>query len=265
MPYVSIRDVRMFNGWHPINVSNEGLSGSGREYRTSKKPIVDYDYDGQVVDDVHIDEGYEVESVDADRGIITFTSAPSGYVTADYYWHPISDAEIQLAIAAAELEIKALTGINYEPHTAIEHHRLYYGDQLYMSEPIISIISIIDKDSGRTLSSSEYELLPNGIVKLKTYYAGRVTSPWFLPSIYSFEVTYQAGYSEIPATVRHATLLIATYNILLRIARQISFSEDYSGISATFKSPEELNSRMEMLAKEIERVKASLPRRVAKA
>jgi len=265
MPYATIQEIRTFNNWHPFETTEKLTKIASKTYRTSKKPLVDYDYDGQIVDDITISEGYVIESVDANRGIITLTNDPSTDVTATYYWHPIGDFEIDLAIKSASTEIESLTGTKYTPHTTIEHHKLYFGEYLYLSEPIISIESITD-ESGRILHPDEYEVIDpkNGVVKFKKIFAGLSAPPWYLPTVYSFKVVYQAGYEEIPSIIKHAVILIATYNILIRIARQITFTEDYSGISIGFKSPEELNTRIKLLADEIERIKMHLPRRVAK-
>jgi hypothetical protein len=265
MPYASVRELRTFNSWHPFEATEKLAKIGSKTYRVSKKPIVDYDYDGQIVDDVIIQEGYAIESIDASRGIIMLASEPSGDVTATYYWHPVGDSEIDLAIGSASVEIEALTGTKYIPHTVTEYHKLYFGEYLYLSEPVISIESI-EESSGKTLSSDEYEVIDakNGVVWLKNIFAGQIAPPWFLPTTYSFKVVYQAGCGEIPAIVKHAVILIASYNILFRIARQITFSEDYTGIAIGFKTPEELDARIKLLVDEIERIKTHLPRRVAK-
>jgi hypothetical protein len=266
MPYASVRELRTFNSWHPFEATEKLAKIGSKTYRASKKPLVDYDYDGQIVDDVIIQEGYTIESIDENRGIIMLASEPSGDVTATYYWHPIGDSEIDLAIGSASVEIEALTGTKYIPHTVTEYHKLYFGEYLYLSEPVVSIESITDESSGKTLSSDEYEVIDakNGVVRLKNIFAGQIVPPWFLPTTYSFKVVYQAGYEEIPAIVKHAVILIASYNILFRIARQITFSEDYTRIAIGFKTPEELDARIKLLADEIERIKTHLPRRVAK-
>ncbi|MEM2257818.1 MAG: hypothetical protein QXU87_04000 [Candidatus Caldarchaeum sp.] len=268
--YTSVKEIRAFNGWMPFEVKNETLAKiSGTEFKTSKRPLVDNDFDGQIIDDVVVyvnGTQTSVSAVDAERGVITLASAPpsGATVTADYYWHPIGDSEIQLAIGYAEAEIRAATGIIFEAHTTVEHITLYYGSEFSLAEPIIAISEIIA--NGKPLASDEYEILAPeaGRVKLKMLAAGIPAPPWFLPRPLNLKVTYQAGYAEVPDIVRQAATLIASYQLLLRLQRQITFSEDYGGVAAAFKSPAELTERLEFLREEVERVKSQLPRRVGK-
>ena len=274
MPYASIREVRTYNGWNPLEVKGEALEQlSDTEFRASKKPIVDYDYDGDLLDDVkvYVDGTPEsIASIDPDRGIITLQDpvAEGSTVTADYYWHPIGDNEIELAIAEAEAEIETKTGIKFEAHSKTEEIILHYGSEFNLSEPVISITSIkhLYDDSYEELSSDEYEIVDKetGKIRLKNIIAGVAVPPWYLPLSVRLKVEYMAGYEAIPDIVKHATILIASYQVLLRIQRQISFSEDYTGITVAFKTPNELTERLEFLRAEVERVKNMLPRKVVK-
>ena len=274
MPYASIREVRAYNGWSPLQVKGEVLERlSDTEFRASRKPIVDYDYDGDLLDDVKVyvdGASAGIASIDSDRGVITLQDpvAEGSTVTADYYWHPIGDDEIKLAIAEAEAEIESKTGIKFEPHSKVEEIILNYGSEFNVSEPIISITSIkhLYDDSYKELGSDEYEIVDKetGRIRLKNIIAGVAVPPWYLPLRVRLRVEYTAGYETVPDMVKHAAILIASYQVLLRIQRQISFSEDYTAITVAFKTPNELTERLEFLRAEVERVKDMLPRRVAK-
>jgi hypothetical protein len=53
MRYTSVKEVRLYNGWHPIEVRRQQLVRTGPNiYRTQHRPLVDADYDGTVMDDV---------------------------------------------------------------------------------------------------------------------------------------------------------------------------------------------------------------------
>jgi len=274
MPYASVKDIRVYNGWHPLEVKGDPLERlSETEFRTSKKPIVDYDWDGELMDDVSVyvdGSPATISSIDPDRGVITLQDpVPEGAsVTADYYWHPIGDNEIKLALAEAEAEIESKTGIRFEPHSKTEEIVLHYGSEFNLSEPIVSIqsIKLLYDSSYKELTQDEYEVVDKeaGRIRLKNIVAGVAVPPWYLPVSIRLKVEYTAGYETVPDRVKHAAILIASYHVLLRIQRQISFSEDYAGITVAFKTPQELTERLEFLRSEVERVLDMLPRRVAK-
>ncbi|MEM2182356.1 MAG: hypothetical protein QXK84_06670 [Nitrososphaerota archaeon] len=271
MVYASVRDVRIFNGWFPVEVRGDILTRlSENMFRTSKKPIVDYDWDDDVLDDVKVYvDGVlaDINSIDEERGVITLATAPpsGALLTADYYHHPVGDSEIKLALSYAEEEIKTTTGIKYEAHEKTEEVILHYGSVFELAEPIITINSI-DID-GYTLTADEYEIVDAeaGIVRLKNISAGLVMPPWYIAKSIRLRVQYIAGYQAIPSIVKHASILIATYQLLLRLQRQVTFTEDYSGITMAFKTPEDLTNRLQFLRAEVARVKELLPRRVVKA
>ena len=60
--------------------------------------------------------------------------------------------------------------------------------------------------------------------------------------------------------LKQATILIASYQLLTKIAHLITSAPDYQGkVSVAFKKPRELTERLEFLRSEVERVKSKLP------
>ena len=269
----SVSDIRAYNGWHPIKVTGDSLTKiNDTTFQTSKYPIVDFDYDDDVTDDVEVyvnGQAAQIQSVDAERGLITLASAPpsDATVTASYFFHPISDTEIKLAIAAAEAEIEAITGFKYSSETRTERHKILSGNEFQTNAPIISVSSIKIYSEGGTLidSDPDYEVLNSelGIVRINDYRAGVLTKPYFLPFIYEVEITYLAGAQQVPDWVKHAVIKIATYNILLKLSSLMVLQEDYTQISLTFKSPEEFVKRLQHLKEEVEHIRQTLPKRGA--
>ncbi len=275
MRYASIADLRAYNGWHPVRVVGEQL-GRVDEYvfQTAWRPIVDGDGDGSLTDDVKIyldGEETEPSSIDPERGFIILETPPSNsaHVSADYFWHPIGDDEIETAIEAAGYEIEAATGIIFTPHERVERLKLGRGNEFTVSEPVITVQSVKVYDShGKLLDDNAgFEVVNpiTGLLRLKNYTAGTPKPPWYLTSPLEIETSYLAGYAETPAQVKQATILIATYWILLRLERQLDFGKEYGGTVATSFTSRELTERLKILRGEIERVKASLPKRVVRA
>lgn len=276
MKYASIKDLRTYLGFHPIKVEDEWLSGdvdgSNREFYTQNKPLVDFDYDGEVIDDVKVlVDGSEatIESIDKETGKIVLASAPASgsTVAATYYWHPFGDSELQMAIEAAESEIDNECGRNFEAQERTERILMTRGNIFHVSyPPIISISEIaVESISGetiKTLGSDDYQVLDSetGMIRLKEYYAGLTSPPWYLPSRFYVKITYTGGYQTIPSIVKQATILIASYHLLTKIAHLITAEPEYQGkIAVAFKKPSDLTDRLEFLRSEIERVKARLP------
>jgi hypothetical protein len=269
MTYVSVGEVRRYNAWSPIPVLGDTLTRrDGLLYQTTKYPLVDFDFDNVISDDVRVyDDGTPVSFTvtDPERGLITLASAPAGAVTADYYWHPIGDAEIGLAIASAVAEVELLTGFRYVPETVTERIKVFVGNEIRTSRPIISVSNVKIYSMGGTLvnDAPRYEVIDaeKGVVRILDYLAGVPTRPYFLPSAYEVEITYQAGYTSPPDYIKNAVVLFATYYILLKFQRMIVLSEDYTQVSLTFKSPEEFTRRLEFIRGEVERIRALLPKR----
>ncbi len=275
MRYTSIRDVRSFNGWYPIAVVGESASMlSDTLIKTQRRPIVDFDWDGDLLDDVvvYVDGAQVgVASVDAERGEISLASpAPQGSViTCDYYWHPVGDGEISLAIEAAEAEIDATAGMRFDAHTRSERIKLHHGSELSLSAPIISIqsVKVYDQRGALIDSAAEYEVLDaeSGLIRLLRHSAGRPAPPWYLTRSLEVEVSYTAGYQQVPESVRNAAILIASYWLALRVGGRIVFGDDYGEALSVGFSSEDLSRRLRAMREEVERVKKSLPRRVARS
>jgi hypothetical protein len=267
MTYVSVGEVRRYNAWSPIPVLGDALAGrGGLLYQTTRHPIVDFDFDN-VIDVKVYDGGTPVSFTvtDPERGLIMLTSSPTGAVTADYYWHPIGDAEIGLAIASAVAEVELLTGFRYVSETVTERIKVFVGNEIRTSRPIISVSSVkIYSMAGILVDDNpRHEVIDaeKGVVRILDYRAGVPTRPYFLPSAYEVEITYQAGYPSPPDYIKNAVVLFATYYILLKFQRMIVLSEDYTQVSLTFKSPAEFTERLEFIRGEVERIRALLPKR----
>jgi hypothetical protein len=269
MTYVSVGEVRRYNAWSPIPVLGDSLARrDGLLYQTTKYPLVDFDFDNVISDDVKVYVGGTPVSftiTDPERGLITLSSAPTGAVTADYYWHPIGDEEIRLAISSAVAEVELLTGFRYVPETVTERIKVFVGNELRTGRPIISVSSVKIYSMAGTLvdDGPRYEVVDaeKGVVRILDYRAGVPTRPYFLPSAYEVEITYQAGYPSTPDYIKNAVVLFATYYILLKFQRMIVLSEDYTQVSLTFKSPAEFTERLEFIRGEVERIRALLPKR----
>lgn len=271
MAYVNVAEVRGYNGWNPIPAYNDQLTRRGPSlYQASRYPLVDFDYDGAIDDDVAVRVDGSPASFtvrDPERGLVELSSPPgeSAVVTADYYWHPISDDEIRLAIASAVAEVELLTGFKYAPEEVTEKIRVYVGNEIKTSKPIISVSSIRIYSLIGTLVSDNprYEILDRdkGVIRILDYRAGIPTRPYFLPSAYEVEITYQAGYTSPPDYVKNAVVIFATYYILLKFQRMIVLNEDYTQVSLTFKTPEEFTRRLEFIKSEVERIRSLLPKR----
>jgi len=269
MSYVSVGEVRGYNAWHPIPIyADKLIERSPTIFQTTHYPIVDFDFDGVIKDDIEVfvnGEPVDFELMDVERGLISFSSPPVGEVTANYYWHPISDSEIALAIASAEAEIELLTGFKYVPEEVTEKIKVFIGNEIKTSRPIISISSVKIYSMIGTLvnDNPRVEIIDKekGIVRILDYRAGIPTRPYFLPSAYEVEITYQAGYTTPPDYIKNAAVLFATYYILLKFQRMIVLNEDYTQVSLTFKTPDEFTKRLNFIREEVERIRALLPKR----
>ncbi|MEM4281508.1 MAG: hypothetical protein QW470_06225 [Candidatus Caldarchaeum sp.] len=274
MRYVSIRDVRVYNGWQPIEAIRQPLRRIDEtNYRTPHRPLVDADWDGTIIDDVetYLDgEIIEPEAIDPDQGIISIYPPPSenARVEASYSWHPVGDGEITLAVEAAEAEVEALTGTIYAPHPRIERITLHRGSLINLSEPALNLLSVRIYDSAGNLvmDNADADILDHqaGLVRLR-HSAGEPRPPWYLSHPLTVEVVYQAGYQQPPPTVRQAILTLASYWVLTRFQRSLSFAADYGGAVVAGFTSEELESRLRQLREKVENVKRALPRRVGRA
>ena len=276
MKYASVKDLRSYLGFYPIKVEGELLGrgdGSTRAFYTQYKPLVDFDYDGQIIDDVVVKvdgSPAEVEAVDELTGRIMLVEAPpqGAQVVVDYYWHPFGDRELQAAIEAAEAEIDNECGRSFEKKEHVERFLLTRGNKFAVTNtPLISVSYIRIYTPGlefiEELPPSDYIFSPNGIIELKKYYAGVPVKPWYLPLQILIEVKYVGGYDPIPAIVSHTATLIAAYHLLLKISSLMATEPEYQGkVALAFRKPEEITKRLEYLKAEIEDLKRKLPHRV---
>ncbi|MEM4288018.1 MAG: hypothetical protein QXV97_04345 [Candidatus Caldarchaeum sp.] len=273
MRYVSIRDVRLYNGWHPIEAVRQPLKRIDEtNYQTPHRPLVDADWDGTLIDDVEtfVDgEKITPEAIDPDQGIISIYPPPSqnAVVESNYRWHPVGDGEISLAVEAAEAEVEALTGTIYTPHTKVERITLHRGSLINLSEPLLNLINVRIYDTGGNLleDNAEADVVDNqaGLVRIRRS-AGTPTPPWYISQPLTVEVVYQAGYLQPPPTVRQAVLTLASYWVLARFQRSLAFSADYGGAVVAGFTSQELENRLSHLRKEVENVRRTLPKRVGK-
>lgn len=274
MRYVSVRDVRVYNGWHPIHENRQPLKKVGETfYQTAHAPLVDADYDGSVIDDVKVyfdDEAVEPDSVDPDTGLISVYPPPSDdvRVEASYCWHPFGDGDIQLSIEAAEGLVEALTGVVYTPHVRVERLSLRRGGFLTLSEPVISIESVKIYDSSGNLveERADAEVVDglSGVIRIRNR-GGEPRPPWYLPQTGEAEVTYRAGFEETPAAVKQAVLVLASYNLLSRLQQRVNFTPDYGGTVAAAFTSADVEKRLTLLKTQAEKLLNNLPRRVDRA
>ncbi|MEM4183917.1 MAG: hypothetical protein QXG52_08860 [Candidatus Caldarchaeum sp.] len=277
MKYVTVKEFRTFYSFHPIQVSGEALKGpadgANKTFYTVNRPLVDFDYDGQVVDDVAVfvnGAQASISSVDAETGAITLSTAPSSgaSVTANYFWHPFGDGEVRQVVEQAENEVDLAAGRSFESAAVTERVHMTVGQFVQLSRlPIQAVNSVkIVSMSGNvvaTLSTDDYVVMSTGIW-LKKHRAGIPSPPWYLPAEFFAEVEYVGGYTTIPSHVKHATLTIAGYRLLLKVAQQLSVEPEYQGkVSVALKSPSDLEKRLETLSREVADVKHSLSLRAA--
>lgn len=273
MRYVSVKDVRLYNGWLPIEERKQPLKKIGETvFQTSHAPLVDADWDGSVYDDVlvYLDgEQVEPESIDPSTGLVAINPPPSEntMVEADYFWHPIGDDDIILAVEAAEGLVEALTGVVYVPHQRVERRRIERNGLVTLSEPVIAIQSVRLYDGfGNFLGEAEATVVDRAAGVLKIRVASQEPRPpWYLPSYVEAEVEYIGGHETVPATVKQAVLALSSHNLLTRFQQRLALAPDYGGgVSAVFVA-EDLEKRLRFLRSEVEKTVNSLPRRVEKA
>jgi hypothetical protein len=202
MRYTSVKEVRLYNGWHPIEVRRQQLVRTGPNiYRTQHRPLVDADYDGTVMDDVKVyldGEPVEPSTIDPDEGVVELATPPAEdvRVEADYCWHPVGDGEIENAVEAAEAEVEALTGAVYTPHTRVERLRVFRGRHITLSEPVVSVqwVKVFDRSGNLLDASAEAEVVEpsTGLVRMK-HHAAEPGPPWYLTPVYEVEVCYVAA------------------------------------------------------------------------
>lgn len=277
MNYCSIQDLRLYLQFTPIKIENDRIGigdGVNTKFYTSYKPVVDPDYDEVVNDDVEVKvdgQVFQVLEVDCEEGCIYLVEPPppGAQVLSSYSWHPISDQELRVAIEAAEAEIEAECGRSFKESFHEEIILLSHGNTLtLLNSPVIRVESVtIESLSGEVieeLQPSKYECYTDiGLIRLKTYYAGKPSPPWFTPSTFYVRIRYVAGYREVPGIVKQAALLLSSYHILSKISILYTTEPEYQGkISIVFKKPGEVFSRLEFLRNEIERIKKQLPKQV---
>lgn len=268
-----MKDVRLYNGWLPIEEKKQPLKKIGETvFQTIHAPLVDADWDGSVYDDVlvYLDgEQVEPESIDPSTGLVSINPPPSesSTVEADYFWHPIGDEDIILAVEAAEGLVEALTGVVYVPHQRVERRRIERNGLVTLSEPVIAIQSVKLYDGfGNFLGEAEATVVDRaaGVLKIRVV-SQEPRPPWYLPSYVEAEVEYVGGYETVPATVKQAVLALSSHNLLTRFQQRLSLAPDYGGdVSAVFVA-EDLEKRLRFLRSEVEKTVNSLPRRVEKA
>ncbi|MCS7145335.1 MAG: hypothetical protein RMJ28_06960 [Nitrososphaerota archaeon] len=270
--YASVRDIRVYNEWLPVRVEAERPELVGTSVlRLSRRPLVDGDFDGSVLDDVEVSvDGADVEavSVDAERGLVALAEpVPAGSeVSANYFWHPVSDSEIRLAVAKASAEVELVTGRRYQAYRAAERVLLNEGSRVRLRDRILAVESVRVYDSGGELIDDAPEFVvedaEQGLLRLRQYAAGSPSGPLFLPTNFEVEVTYMTGYTETPEHIKQYTILAASYEVLLRFQRMLQVEGSYGEVALVVKSPEGLRERLEYLREEIERFRRLLPKPV---
>jgi len=277
MKYLTLKEVRVFLGLLPIKVTDETLEGVvdgvNKIFYTKNKPIVDFDYDGQVIDDVSVKVNNvqaSVSSLDVLTGKIELESPPAqeSTITVDYYWHPFSDEELKNIIESVEDEIDNYCGRSFEQKTVRENILLTTGNVVHVSRPpIMSIISIklygMFGEPITTLTNDDYIVFNDeGKILLKKYQAGVPVPPWYIPSRFYVEIEYVSG-GNIPKIVKEATKIGVSLKILEKIGHMLTTQPEYQGkISVAFKTTKEVLERVESLRSEFEKIKSQLPRRV---
>lgn len=270
--YASVRDIRVYNEWLPIRVEAERPAAiSGTVLQLSKRPVVDYDFDGSVLDDVDIlVDGAHVSpvSIDAERGLVALAEQihQGAEVAASYYWHPVSDSEIELAVSKASAEVELVTGRRFTRYAAVERVVLSGGSRVKLRDRIVSVesVRVYDSEGGLIDASAEFvvEDEEQGVIRLKRYAAGVPAGPLFLPSVLEVEVSFTAGYAETPEHIKQYTILAATYEVLLRFQRILQVERSYGEAALVVRAPEGLRERLEYLREEIERFRRMLPKPV---
>ncbi|MCS6770361.1 MAG: hypothetical protein NZ570_08010 [Candidatus Caldarchaeum sp.] len=273
MRYVSVRDVRTHNGWMPFEARRQPLKRLDETtFQTQHRPLVDADWDGTLIDDVAVfldGEQVEPEAIDPDIGLVSIYPPPSqaARVEASYYWHPVGDSEVQLAVEAAEAEVEALTGTVFKPHPKVERVVVSRGRTFNLSEPVLSLLSVKVYDHAGNLLDSDApaEVLDpqTGLIRIPAS-AGEPRPPWYLSHPFEVEAVYQAGYAQTPPTVKQAVITLASYIILTKLQRSLSFAADYGGAVVAGFTAEDLERRLSFLRQEVDRVKQTLPRRVGR-
>ncbi|MEO0157982.1 MAG: hypothetical protein ABIM59_04555 [candidate division WOR-3 bacterium] len=262
----------MYNDWLPIRVEAEQPESVGSTVlRLSKRPVVDYDFDDSVLDDVEVyvdGAAASVASVDAERGLVALSEPVStnSQVAVNYYWHPISDAEIRLAIAKASAEVELVAGRRFARYRTVERLILTEGSRVRLRDRVVSVdwVRVYDAAGELVDDSAEYvvEDAEQGVLRLKRYSARDIAGPFFLPNILEVEVSYTAGYPETPEHIKQYTILAATYEVLLRFQRMLRVERSYDEVALVVKSTEGLGERLAYLREEIERFRKLLPKPV---
>jgi hypothetical protein len=270
--YATVRDIRVHNDWMPVRVESEEPSRPrSRILQLSKRPIVDGDFDGSVLGDIEVlVDGARIgpESVDAETGLVVLPEDPpaGSSIAVSYYWHPISDREIGLALAKAAAEVELVTGRRFGPYRARERVVLTSGSIVRLGDRVVEVesVKIYTLDGQLLDSAAGFELIDpeNGLLRIKGYEAGRPSGPFFIPSALEVEVTYTAGYTETPDYIRQYTIMAATLEVLLRFQRMLSVERSYGDLVLVVKAPGGLGERIEQLRAELERFREILPKPV---
>ncbi len=270
--YATVRDIRLYNDWLPLRVESEAPERpTSRVLKLSKRPVVDNDYDGSVLRDIEVRvDGARVdpESIDAEAGLVVLADEPpaGAGILVSYYWHPVSDREIVLALAKASAEIELVTGRRFGPYRVRERAVLSAGNVVRLGDRVLEIesVRVFTADGHLVDPDADYELLDaeNGVLRIRGYEAGRPSGPLFIPFTLEVEVAYTAGYAETPEYIRQYTVMAATLEVLLRFQRALSVERSYGDLVLVAKAPGGLGERIEQLRRELERFREILPKPV---
>ena len=272
MALVTVGNVREALELLPLRISNESLGtgdGSTKDFLAKQRPIVDWDYDGDIKDDVVVKVAGQpatVSSVTPDKGIITLSSAPTNgqAVTGTYYWSPLSDNEINKAIASAVADAEAETAMRIEEVADdVWEEILYEGNVLDLPEYPVTSIKKVEVD-GVEVTSGNYTFNADGILTLTNYMAGEPTEPYFKPSKYSVKVTYTHGWTvvTIPGDVYEFILRSAVLSCLRVLDRKLAISPEYMEKWVVEFKEKNLGPRIGDLVAEVESLRLKLPKAV---
>jgi len=254
----------------PVSVSDETLDGAidgaNKVFYSKHRPIVDWDYDGDIKDDVTVKvDGTPatVESVEPDKGEITLTTAPTGEtVTGSYYWSPLSDDEINEAIGSAQTEAENESSMAYEVADATYKETLTHGSDIFLPHYPINSISEV-KVAGTVLDPEHYEYDEDGIVTLLDFEAGKFTAPYFLPTQFDVEVSYNHGWEAPPANVKRFVMVRAMEEALTTLNTHLRITEEIENKYVVEFSEESFDERIDKLRELAEYLKQTLPHRVS--
>lgn len=271
MAIVTVETLRSRLGLVPNSISDEELTGAidevNKDFYTKHRPIVDWDYDGEIKDDVTVKVDGSlatIESVDAAKGKITLTEAPtSGTATGSYYWSPLSDDELTEVIDSAQTEAENESAMDFEAADATYKETLLFGNEITLPHyPINSIAEV--KVEGVALDTEDYEHDDeNGIITLLDYEAGVPVRPYFEPTTYDVEVSYNHGWATPPGNVVRFVLLRAMQEALTTLNSKLAITEETDDRWVLEFSEETVNERIDKLKEMADRLKETLPKQVS--